>query len=1003
MTEQTSNAIVAELQAAIRGDVQGDAVSRALYATDASIYQIEPVAVVLPREADDIAAALRIARRHRVPVVPRGGATSLAGQVVGRAIQLDFTKYMRRLLEVDPAGEWAWVEPGIVLDQLNAQLAPLGRKFAPDVSPSNRATIGGMIGNNSSGMYSLVYGKTIDHVLELRVMLADGSVAHLRPLDAETLREKLTADSLEGRAYRTLHRLAREHAGEIAARYPRVLRRVGGYNLDAFVPEARVAMPRPAFGPPAPAADAPFNITPLIVGSEGTLAIILAAKVRLVARPPHTAIGILAFDTLDAALDAVVPCLECNPTAVELMDDILLDLTRKSREYSQYLATFVSGEPGALLQVEFFGDSAADVQAQLDALEHHIRDVRGIACSFTRAVTAQEKQHVLQVRKAGLPLLQSLSPDLKPETFVEDSAVPPERLSAYIRAFRDICHGHGVRVAFYGHASVGLMHARPLLNLKNPDDVRTMRAIAEAIKDLVIEYGGALSGEHGDGMLRGEFNRELFGERLYEAFGELKRTFDPLGLLNPGKIVDAPPMDANLRYGAGYRQTIPLTTHFRFADTGGIAGAADLCNGNGMCRKLSGGTMCPSYMVTRDEEHSTRGRANALRMVFSGALPANELTSPRMKEVMDLCIECKGCTGECPSRVNMTRLKSEWLAHYYTANGVPLRTRLFGNIRLINRIGSALAPLANRALQLPGIGRINEALLGISRHRRLPSFAAEPFHRWHERRLKVESAMLKVEGKPSTLQPSTFNPSPTVVLFPDTFADYNDPHIGRAAVRLLEAAGYNVILPARRVCCGRPLISKGLLPEVTSLMRQQLDALGPYAAAGIPILGLEPSCILTFRDELPDLIDDPRAAMLAANSFLIDEFLAHEVQAGRITLPLRGGAPRRFLLHGHCHQKALIGSSHALALLRQIPGADVREVDSGCCGMAGSFGYEAEHYLISQQIGERALFPAVRSLPADAEIVAMGTSCRHQIADGAGRHARHLVEVLADALEGRVR
>jgi hypothetical protein len=515
---------------------------------------------------------------------------------------------------------------------------------------------------------------------------------------------------------------------------------VGGYNLDAFASrdwglgsgdwesDSQSLVPNPQ-------SPASFNLSKLIVGSEGTLAVMLAAKIWLVPRPKFTAIDVAHFDTLDDALDAVLPCLACDPSAVELMDNILLDLTRNSREYSAYLASFLQGHPQAVLQIEFFGETQADVVAKLDLLEQRLRE-QTRCTAFTRALTAAEKSPILQVRKASMPLLQGMSPDRKPETFVEDSAVAPERLGEYIRNFRRIVHDQGVDVAFYGHASVGLMHARPLINLKDPADVAKMRAIAEAIKDLVIEFGGALSGEHGDGLARSEFNRELFGDTLYEAFREIKRTFDPRGLLNTGKITDAPPMDTQLRYGANYRATLALQTHFRFDDAGGIAGAAELCNGNGLCRKTTGGTMCPSYMVTRDEQHSTRGRANALRMVFSGALAPQELTSQRMREVMDLCIECKGCTGECPSRVNMTRLKAEWLSHYHAEHGIPLRARLFGHIRLINQVGSALAPLANRVLGLPGIGVLNERLLGISRHRRLPRFAAVPFHTWFWRNHK---------------------------------------------------------------------------------------------------------------------------------------------------------------------------------------------------------------------------------------------------------------------------
>lgn len=951
--------LAAELKRTIAGDVQFDAVSRALYATDASIYQMEPAGVVLPKDEKDVAKLLRLAREYGVPVLPRGGGTSLAGQAVGHAVHVDFTKYMRRVLEVNPDEGWAWVEPGIVLDHLNAAVAVHGLKFAPDVSSHDRATVGGMIGNNSAGMYSLVYGKTIDHVIALRVMLSDGSITTLEELPFDDLRRKLTQESLEGAIYRTVRRLGWKHREEILRRYPKVLRRVGGYNLDAFTE------------------DGGFNMARMVVGSEGTLAIMLAAKVKLVPRPKHTGIGVAQFPTLDAALDAVVPSLECDPSAVELMDDILLDLARRSLKYSKYLEAFIQGKPQAVLQVEFFGDTAEEVGAKLDALERYLRaSVREMW--FTRALTPAQTEAVLKVRKAGLPLLMSLSPDLKPETFVEDSAVAPEKLGRYIRRFREIVHAHDAEVAFYGHASVGLMHARPLLNLKKGDDVVKMRRISEAIKDLVVEFGGALSGEHGDGLARSEFNRELYGDTLYEAFREIKRTFDPHRLLNPGKIVDAPPMDSHLRYGPGYRARPPLDTHFRFRDAGSFAGAAELCNGNGLCRKTTG-TMCPSYMVTRDEEHSTRGRANALRMVFSGALPPSELTSKRMHEVMDLCIECKGCTGECPSRVNMTRLKSEWLTHYYKAHGTPLRARLIGYTYLVNRVGSALAPISNWVLHMPGAGVLGEKLLRMSRHRPLPLFAPRPFHAWFRRhRTHPNAGRL---GK--------------VILFPDTFVDYNEPQIGRAAVRLLESLGYEVILPERRVCCGRPMISKGLLDDAQRLARQQVEALAPYVERGLPIVGLEPSCILTFRDEYPDLLDDPRTAGIAKQSFLIDEFLASEVAKGRISLGLRGKS-KQFLFHGHCHQKALVGSAATLSLLRQA-GAEVKEADSGCCGMAGSFGYEAEHYEISQAIGERALLPAVRALPPEVEVLAMGVSCRQQIAHGTGRRARHLVEVLKDA------
>ncbi len=964
--------LIAALKQRVAGEVYADRLTRALYATDASPYQIDPVAVVVPRTDDDVRATLAVAREYQVPVLPRGAATSLAGQTVGPAIQIDFSKYLNRVLELNLLEGWVRVQPGLVLDHLNGELAPQGVKFAPDVSPGNRATIGGMIGNNASGAYSLRYGKTIDHVLELRVLLSDGTETTLRELSPPEWTEKCAQPGLEGACYRTVAELAQQHRGEIERRFPKLMRRVGGYNLDAFTgSQSR-------------------NLANLIVGSEGTLGVILEAKLRVVPRPAATGVVLLEFADLFDALDATVPCLECNPVAVELMDDLLINLTRKSLQFKHYL-DILQTEAAALLLVEFYGADQADVAAQIDRLSAHV-GTRARVAALTRAITPEEQRPVWLVRKAGLPLLQSMSPGLKPETCVEDSAVPPEHLSAYIRRFKMLIEQHGTIAAFYGHASVGLLHVRPLLNFQEPGDVVKMRALSEAVRDLVLEYGGALSGEHGDGLLRSEHNQRLFGPTLYAAFQTIKRTFDPASLLNPGKIVDAPPLDAHLRYVPRRGTPVKLHTHFAFRDTGGMLSGAELCNGNGACRKTDSGTMCPSYMVTRAEEHSTRGRANALRLALGGALPETELWSERMHEVLDLCIECKGCTAECPSRVNMTRLKSEWLAHYYTRHGTPLRARLFGHIRTINRVGARFAPLANALLQLPGSRFINEQLLGISRHRKLPRFAAQTFEQWFARRKGVAAPL-----------PTGAAHRPTVVLFPDTFTNYHEPQIGIAATQLLEALGYSVILPARPVCCGRPLISKGLLDSAKRLARQQLEWLAPYAEYGLPIVGLEPSCLLTFRDEYPDLVDDPRMAALARHTLLLDEFLKHELDRGALNLKLSNpaaGKERNALVHGHCHQKALASTGPTLALL-QASGYAPREVDSGCCGMAGSFGYEREHYTISQQIGERVLLPAVRAASADTRIVAMGTSCRQQIADGTGRRAYHIAEVLWEQITAR--
>lgn len=1017
MIPTVSDHFIPDLRRAIAGEVYADRITRGLYATDASPYQIDPIAVVVPRTEDDVRATLRIARDYGVPILPRGGATSLAGQTVGRAIQVDFSKYLNRIVELNADEGWVRVQPGIVLDHLNGELAPHGLKFAPDVSPGNRATIGGMIGNNSSGAYSLRYGKTIDHVLELRVLLSDGTETTLGPLTHDEWIAKADQPDREGACYRIVRDLARQHGGEIARRYPRVLRRVGGYNLNEFRDwgletggwesgsdggEARLV---PRSNPRS------LNLSRLIVGSEGTLAVILEAKLRLVPRPKATGVALLEFADLFDALDAVVPCLETQPVAVELMDDLLIDLTRRSIRFKHYL-DILQTPAAALLMVEFHGEDQADVAARINWLLQR-PGVGSRITAATPAITPEQQAPVWLVRKAGLPLLQSMSPGLKPETVVEDSAVPPEHLSAYTRRFKKLIEDHGTIAAFYGHASVGLLHIRPLLNFQDPADVLKMRSLAEGVRDLVREYGGALSGEHGDGLIRSEFNRDVFGPVLYEAFRTIKRAFDPDGLLNPGKIVDAPPMDRDLRYVPRRGAPIALTTHFGFRDTGGMLGAAELCNGNGACRKTASGTMCPSYMATRDEEHSTRGRANALRLALGGALPAAELWSDRMREVLDLCLECKGCTAECPSGVNMTRLKSEWLQHFYDRRGTPLRARVFGHIHTLNRIGAALAPLSNRALRLPGVGVLGEALLGISRERTLPEFARMSFVAWMRRRqasgireqipgvrcqgTEIENSTSPITHQTPSLQPLTSNPS--VVLFPDTFTTYNEPRIGIAAVRLLETLGYHVIAPTRPLCCGRPLISKGLLRDAKRLAQEQLEWLAPYAAHGLPIVGLEPSCALTFRDEYRDLLADPRAETLARHTLLLDEFLARELERGAITGDQLGNAGGRIgIVHGHCHQKAIASTAPTLTLLRAA-GFDAREIDSGCCGMAGSFGYEREHYDISVAIGERVLLPAVRAASENAIVIASGTSCRQQIADGAERRAQHLAEVLWDVAE----
>jgi FAD/FMN-containing dehydrogenase/Fe-S oxidoreductase len=953
--------LIHDLRKRIAGEVRFDEMTRVLYSTDASIYEIEPLGVVIPRTTDDVLATVEACRRYGVPILPRGAGTSLCGQSVGRAVILDMSKYLNQILEVNVEERSARVQPGVVLDELNATLRPQGLWFAPDVSPSNRATLGGMMGNNSSGARSIVYGRTVEHVLEMRAVLADGETLAARTLSDAELSRVLASNTREGDIYRALDRLVVAHKPEILARYPKILRRVGGYGLDEFVDGK------------------PFNLSRILVGSEGTLATTLEAKINLEPRPKptQTALMVVHFRTITEALESSVEILSTGPTAIELQDKCILDLTRQSLDYSRQM-TFVQGDPGALLFVEYYGETPGELTAKLDRLEALCRRER-IGTAFTRALTSEEQQKIWKVRKVGMALLLGMLGDRKPVAGIEDTAVAPERLAEFVKRLDAIVRAHGTEAAYYGHASVGCLHVRPIINLKQDPEVEKLRAIAEQVSNLVLEFGGAMSAEHGDGLARSCWNEKLFGPVLYQAFRELKTTFDPQRIMNPGKIVDAPPMTANLRYGGNYK-TRQVKTFFKFAREGGFDRAIEMCNGAAVCKKKLEGTMCPSYMVTREEEHSTRGRANALRAAINGHLPAEALASPRMHEVFDLCLECKGCKAECPSNVDMAKLKYEFLAQYYARNGTPLRARLFGNIEALNRLGCACAPFSTWVANSAPARWIFDRFFGIHRNRHLPPFARETFPRWFSRRNGGRR-----EG--------TRGP---VVFFHDTYTTYNYPDLGKAAVKVLEAAGFEVVL-AEKKCCGRPLISKGLVRQAKDNAAYNVDRLSRYAEQGIPIVGLEPSCILTFRDEYPDLLDDPRAARLAKGVLLIEEFLLGLHERGELRLPFTDGA-RNILLHGHCHQKALVGSAPSLQVLRLLPGATVEEVDSGCCGMAGSFGYEKEHYEMSLAIGNRRLFPAIQAKGPECEIVAAGISCRQQIAHGTGRRAKHLVEVLAAAL-----
>ena len=953
-------ALVEDLKRHVTGEVRFDEMTRALYSTDASIYQIQPIGVVLPTGEEDVIAVVETARRHGVPVLPRGAGTSLAGQAVGRAIVIDFSKHMRHVLEVNAEEGWVRTQPGIILDELNRHLASHRLHFAPDPSTSNRSNVGGALGNNSCGAHSIVWGKTVDNVRGLRVVLSNGDVADLGPLDGERLEAKLRADGLEGDIYRRLFAIGEAEREEVLARFPKILRRVGGYNLDEL------------------ATGGGFDMARFVVGSEGTLLTVTEAKLRIVPRPKLKALAVLHFRELIESMEATVATLDLEPTAVELVDSMIIRQARTNLEYARMM-DFVQDDPEAILIVEVAGDTEVELLSKLEMLEERMTR-SGLGYAVRRLMKPEDQAKAWAVRKAGLGLMMNARGDAKPLPFVEDTAVAPEALPEYIRRFNEIVREHGTTAGYYGHASVGCLHIRPLINLRLQEDVDKMVSIATQVSDLVLEFGGSMSGEHGDGLVRSVWNEKMFGARLYKAFRQVKQAFDPKGIMNPGKIVDAPPMTENLWTSPATR-TLDLVTGFSFSQEGGFASALEMCNGQGACRKLDG-TMCPSYMVTRDEEHSTRGRANALRAAISGALPVDALTSERLRDVLDLCLECKGCKAECPSNVDMAKLKYEFLDRYHKTNGYSLRDRLFGNIGQLSRLGSFFAPLSNWSLRTDAFKELLEKHAGIDRRRDLPSFSSQTFVQWFKAR-GGSSAAAATRGQ--------------VLLFPDTFTNYNHPELGRAATTVLERLGYQVVLP-RTKCCGRPMLSGGMLDAARRNARFNVDSVLPYIENGSKLVGLEPSCILSFRDDYLDLLgDDAGARAVAQSTMLIEEFVLHAREEAGSEI-VYTNMPGKLLFHGHCHQKALAGTSAAMEVLRSIPGCDPREVQSGCCGMAGSFGFEKEHYDISMKIGEHSLFGPIRSEQGEFQVVSEGVSCRQQIEHGTGRRAKHLVEVLAEAL-----
>jgi FAD/FMN-containing dehydrogenase/Fe-S oxidoreductase len=942
-----AEALRTELERAVTGEVRFDHISRALYSTDASVYQIHPVGVAIPKTRDDLIRIVEICRKHRCPITMRGGGTSQAGQAIGEGLLVDISKYYNRVLEVNGEERWVRVEPGIVLDELNAQLAPLKMRFAPDISTASRATIGGMMANNSAGARSVLYGKTIDHVLEQTVLLSDGSIAQFRDVPRD---EIPSGDTLEARLYRTVSKLAGEHSPEIERRYPKILRRVGGYNLDEFTDPAK-----------------PANLSKIIVGSEGTLGIVLEAKLRLVPLPNAKAVMVVGFADLLESLAAAPVILKHGPSAIEVMDKSILDHTRQNEALHRLRTSVVEGDPASMLCVEFYGDRSEDLPPRLQALEEDLRAHR-LGYHYRAETDSAGQQRIWSLRESALGLSMAVKEDAKSISFVEDTAVAPERLSEFIGQFLDLLKRHHTTAGIYAHASVGCLHVRPVVNMKTEEGVREFEAIANEVAELVLEFGGALSGEHGDGLVRSPFMRRMFGDELYEAFRELKRTADPLGILNPGKIVDAPPITNNLRFGANYKS--PKTaSYFDYSDYGGMGGAVEMCSGVGACRKKLAGTMCPSYMATRDEQHTTRGRANILRLAMSGQLGDAGLGAEGVYQVLDLCLECRACKSECPVGVDMAAFKSEFLAEYWKRHGTPLRAKALGRIGEASVWGSRFAPLSN------WIANATRPLVDVDRRRSLPAWTRQTL----QKRLRGRAPGA---GRQQ------------VTLFNDTFLNHYHPEIGVAAIEVLERGGchVNVVRPG---CCGRPLISQGLLGEAQSSAAKLVEGLLPVAERGESILFCEPSCLSAIKEDVPALLRGERqqkARTIAKACMLFDEF------AAKLDLPLRRG-PARILLHGHCHQKSMGLLGATSALVAHVPGATVVDLDAGCCGMAGSFGYGKEHYDVSLAIASRRLLPAVKEMKAGDVLVAPGTSCRQQVKDLAGASAVHPAVLIRELLQ----
>ena len=953
-----TNPLAIRLKKELQGEVLFDDFSRGRYSTDASIYQIMPIGVVVPKNEEDVQITLQIAKDAGIPVLPRGGGTSQNGQTVNEALVIDTSKYLRNITDFNADQRTVSVQPGLVLDPLNKFLKPHGLFYPVDVSTANRATLGGMTGNNSCGSRSIRYGNMVHNVQAIDALLADGSSARF---------QSLADDAAHSDLIKRMLTLGEREKEEITQRFPDLLRRVGGYNIDALITKDP-------------------NMSHLLVGSEGTLAFFQQIHLNLQPLPRHKTLGICHFPTFYAAMDATQHIVKLKPSAVELVDRTMINLARDIPMFKATVNQFVVGEPEALLLVEFSGENE---EAQLSSLRDLVTLMNdmGFVDAVVEATDLTFQQAVWEVRKQGLNIMMSMKGDGKPVSFIEDCAVDLKDLAEYTRRLTEVFYKHGTEGTFYAHASVGCLHVRPILNMKEETGASKMRAIAEECLEMVRAYKGSHSGEHGDGLSRSEFHEVMFGKRMVENFEEVKDNFDPGGLFNPGKIVRAPKFDERtlFRYKPDY-EIQAINTVMDWSDWGDFNGAIEMCNNNGACRKAEAGNMCPSYRVTNDEKHLTRGRANTLRLAISGQLGKDALLSEEMFDTMDLCVSCKGCKRECPVGVDMAKMKVEFLHQYYQHRRLPLKEKLIAYLPRYAPWAKNFGLLLNLRNQIPGLPLLSEKLFGFTRHRALPTWRGDVFSQ-HQGLTAESTASTQAE----------------VVLLVDTFNTYFEPENARAALKVLEAAGYRVHIPKpvdnkRPLCCGRTFLSAGLTDQAKEEMTRTLETLKPFVDKGLPIIGLEPSCLLTLRDEFISLLPGEDTKKLSESAMLFEEFLAREHHRGKLKLDLKTISNKKALLHGHCHQKAFGVMSDVQTVLSLIPELHVETIDSGCCGMAGAFGYDAEHYDTSKAMGELSLLPAIRAAGKDTLLVADGTSCRSQIDSATTRQAMHVAKILAMAL-----